>query len=732
MMRGRQPTGRRPAPGVRALVTAMVLAASLTAAGLAPSLPGAARAADGVEVTGATTLTVQPARQRVRVVADLRIENHKPSTTSGNVITSWIVRKWSIAVPDEARNVRATRDGRRLPTTVRERDGYDQVVFDLRPGVRYRQAADVRISYDLPDGGARSASRIRVGRAYLSFYAFAHGDDRSTVRIVVPAGYEVETRGGPIELATTDAGATVLTTAGSVDDASWYVVVTGDRPDALRETTFSIDLDGQPRFLEIRSWPEDATWGERVRSRLTRGLIALEALHGLDWPVVGPLRVTESATDSLEGYAAFYDPGESGVLDEITIGEDPDEAVIVHEAAHAWFNDGLLTGRWINEGLADAYAARAMEALGSQPPAPTPVSRDTPIAFALNLWGPPARIEDERGHAREAYAYDASRHVLDTLIDEIGVSRMAAILEAAAKQEIAFIGEPRTETHTLLADFRDWRYLLDLLQQRGGSEQASELFETWVVADVERPLLADHEAAVARYDRLIDAAGGWRPAHAVRSQLARWAFEEVDRELDLAEAALARRAEIVPQAARLGLDDGGALRSAWEGAVVSYDRVVSLAEAQLETLDAFEAARAVVAAERSTLVAIGLLGSEPESSLVAAADAYRTGDLSETRGLAAAAVALVDGADEVGGQRAAVSGGVGLLLVVGLSGGLVLVRRRRRRSDVAPAIATSLSAMAAPGPAEPAEAPATLAAATGPGAGPEADRADAVEDGTEP
>ena len=104
--------------------------------------------------------------------------------------------------------------------------------------------------------------------------------------------------------------------------------------------------------------------------------------------------MTESATRSLNGYAGFYDPGGSGVLDEITISEEPDDQVIVHEAAHAWFNDGLLTGRWISEGFAEAYAARALARLGSAAARGSEPYRDTSVAFALNLWAPPGRIDD--------------------------------------------------------------------------------------------------------------------------------------------------------------------------------------------------------------------------------------------------------------------------------------------------------------------------------------------------
>ena len=117
--------------------------------------------------------------------SDLRISNDRPSTTSGDVTTDWLVQEWSLAVPDQAdarpghaRRPAAADDHPRA----RRLDEIAQV--DLRPRRALRPDRHLRVTYDLPDGGARSSSPIRVGRAYLSFYAFAHGDDQATVRIV--------------------------------------------------------------------------------------------------------------------------------------------------------------------------------------------------------------------------------------------------------------------------------------------------------------------------------------------------------------------------------------------------------------------------------------------------------------------------------------------------------------------------------------------------------------------
>jgi hypothetical protein len=712
---------RQVGRSVAGLLAALATAVAMLLGGLASNGVDVVRAVEPPEVTGTTTLTVQPQKRRIHAEVELRIKNVQPNTISGGQTTVWSVVEWQLAVPDEATHVRVTRGGTRLPTTVRERDGFDEIRFDIRPRLAYGRTANVHITYDLPDGGARSSSPIRVGRAYVSFYAFAHGDDVATMRIELPEGYEVQTRGGDIGHAFDAEGRTILTTNGSVDDARWYVVVDGDRPDALEAETLQVEIDGQARVVEVRSWPEDDLWAERVRERLSDGLIALQELNGLDWPVVGPLRVTESATRSLEGYAGFYDPGEGRGLDEILISEEPDDMVIVHEGAHAWFNDGLLTGRWINEGLADAYAARALDRLGSPQPAPEPVFRDTPVAFALNIWAPPALIDSAAAQAREAYGYDAARQVIDALIDEIGEERMREVLAAADLESIAFAGAQRRESQMVLAGFRDWRYLLDLLQQIGGSTEAGELYETWVVSDVERPILADHEAAVRRYRQLVDDADDWLPSHALRAPMARWAFDVVDGELELAETALDRRASIEALEDRLGLDDGGALRTAFESAVISYDGVVSLADAMTEALRDVQVAHEAVAAERSPLVALGLVGLDPALDLGEAGTAYRSGDLHGARTQAAEAVALIKGADDVGTQRAATAGGVAFVVIL-FGVGAVVVQRRRRR--LASESASQPDHQAWVGPPE---APATLAARTEPAAPDEPGQAGATE-----
>ena len=669
-------TWRRAGLAVSIALTALV-------GPMAPALVPAALAAEGSFVSGATTYLVQPGQHRVHVRVDLRIRNDTPDRRQGDVILRTSLKGWGIAVQDQAVDVRATSAGQRLATDVRDRGDFKTVKFDLRPRLSYGQTAAVRVDYDLPDGGPRSSSPIRVGRAFATFVAFAHGDDRATVKIVLPPGFDVETDGGSVETTSDPAGIT-LSSSDSVDDLTWYVRVTADRPAELERSDLSVPVDGRPRAIELRSWPEDEDWARTVAAKLTRGLPALGDLIGLPWPVSGPLEVTEAYTPSLGGYAGFYTPGEGSHLDEIKITEEPDPLVILHEASHAWFNPDLFQGRWINEGLADEYASRAMVVIGERPDRPDLVRRDDRAAFPLDAWAPPGRIDDKAAEAREAYGYAASLSVIHALVEEIGLDGMRAVFAAAAGSEIAYVGRPAPERDALSAAGPDWRYLLDLLEQRGGSDRAADLFGTWVLADSLRPLLAERAAAETAYADLLRHGGGWLPGKVIRAQMTRWLFDSANGQMAQAEAVLDDRDAKTVLEAALGVDDGGRLQARYEAASVSLADSAVLAQGELEALESMRLAKASVDAERGPLVVIGLIGADPAAGLSAGRAAYLRGDLEGARQAVDDARALVESAGEVGTQRAA-SGSAAVVIAVAIGGGaFVLVRRRRRaRRDAA-------------------------------------------------
>ncbi|MGH2407403.1 MAG: hypothetical protein ACRDF7_04885 [Candidatus Limnocylindrales bacterium] len=687
------PTNRRARFAFAAL---LVLMSPLSIAA-APSGASEALAANGSQASGATTYTIDPAQRLVHAHVVLNVKNTKPNLVTGSSTIRYYFQSWSIGVQDEARHVQASRSGRAAAVRVQQKSGYKLVDVTISPAIFFGSTASLLIDFDLPDGGARSTSQVRVGAAFATFVAYAFGDDQATVRVNVPAGYEVTTSGDPI-LSHADASGTLLTTDGSVDDVTWYAVITADRPAGLHVQTLSLSIDGQDRLVDVRGWPEDATWSATVARELTSGLPELGRLIGLAWPVKGPLEVQEAYTPLLGGYAGFYIQNGAGALDLIRVTEEPDAFVVLHEASHAWFNAGLLDGRWINEGLADQYASLAQVGAGGVPSAPAKVDRHALVAFPLNDWPPPGRIVDTRADEREQYGYAVSWTIVRALFDELGAQGMRSVLAPAAAHEIAYVGRPPAESQTHLGGPTDWRFFLDLLEQRGDSAQAAGLFATWVVTDAERASLARHEELREAYAALVARGTGWLPGFAVRGELAAWHLDGAQSQLDEAGRVLDLRGQIVSRESALGVADGGVLEHAYEGAVTSYDDSLAVAGDELATLEALQSADTGLKAQRGLLTEIGLWGADPAAELAAAEDAYRAGYGAQARRHATLVDALMAGAEGVGTVRvAAGAGGTGLVVVSGV--GIAWLRRRRR-------------AVHAAALAEHDAAPATLAAPT--------------------
>ena len=410
------------------VITAAALAPLFTLASVATA--PVALGADGLQFRTASRYVLVPERAVVRVTVDVTLGNLQPDTVRGTIRTRYYYDRISFAAQDESSHLVATDGGRRLTATKSEQKGFDLVTVRLASNLYYRQTQTFRITYDLPGSKPRSDSDIRVGRAFASFYAWSSGDG-GTVRIEIPAGFDVDTYGDDVRT-TRSGGRTILTATVNATDR-WYVGVYADNPKNLAAR--ELELPNRESIV-VRSWPEDRAWADHVSELLTTALPALEDLLGLPWPVLGDLEVSEVHTPTLEGYAGIYDV----TNDEIVITEDLDDLVIVHEASHAWFNTRLFDERWANEGLADLYASLALEDAGQEREHAPDASRTAKAAFPLLDWGPPGRIDDEATDAREDYGYDASWQLLERLHTEIGDDGMRAVIRAAEAETIPYVG----------------------------------------------------------------------------------------------------------------------------------------------------------------------------------------------------------------------------------------------------------------------------------------------------
>ena len=665
------PSTHRLAAG---LVAAVLAIAAVGTVGVAP-----AAAADSLKLAVTTTYRVDAAKGAVHVTMDVTSTNLKPSTAT----RFYYYDSLSFGVQPEARSVQATSGDRRLTVTTKAHDRFRDVVVRT-PRLLYHQTQTTHITFDLPGGKPRSASPVRVGRAYAAFTVWAWGDPGlADVRIVLPPRFSGDVRALPADTrdqltSTSKDGRLTYAADDIADPESWYATVDIADHDAL--TDVSLDLGGED--VVIHAWPEDREWLDRVSSVVEASVPDLETAIGLPWPVDRELGISEVSSTQIEGYAGLYD----SATDEIQISEDLDEQIIVHETAHAWFNGGLFAQRWISEGLADEYASRVIAAEGRTVAGPDTVSSHDKAAFRLNDWPPPSRV-DATTRASETYGYDASWTVIRSIVDDVGEAKMHDVFAAAAAGTVAYVGSGPAETSAPAV--ADWRRFLDLVEDVGGSTKAAGLIETWAVTGVQRPQLAARATARQRYDALVAAGSGWLPGIVVREPMSEWQFDTAKVAMTAAETVLADRDRLNAETTELGLAFPAALEPAYESAASASDLTTldGRIATWIKAADAVRSARDALAADRGPLVRVGLLGARPEAAYSAALAAFAAGDDSGAVEGSSATVAALSGAEEIGrGRTLAVGAGVvGVVLLLLLVVWLLLRIRRRRHARLEPA-----------------------------------------------
>ncbi|HSM02887.1 MAG TPA: hypothetical protein VK960_10685 [Acidimicrobiia bacterium] len=640
--------------------------------------PGEARAEGDLEVAAKVTYTVEAESGVLRVAIEYTLTNLKPSTTSGNVTTRYYYDRYALVIPDEATDLIATGQSGSLRVTdeVAElEDGSEGRVATIHMGsIFYRQSRTFTFSFGIPGGEPRSAAGVRVNPAYTAFWAGAFGDpDKSQVEIRLPAGFEVSTYGDFVERTDTDAEI-ILSEDDIADPYEWGVFVTGRRDDALDATT--VDLGGLE--IEVKAWPGDTLWSDRVADVAARGMPELQSMVGLEYHV-DQLAFLETLDPALVGYAGWYLVGEH----RIEMSEHLDDHVILHELAHLWFNEDLFIDRWINEGLADTFAAEAVIAIDGESDdaysrALIPVT-SLSIAVPLNDWDLPASsdADDDEIRRREDYGYNASFFVVRALFEEIGPEGLSVVLKTASADEIAYQGNGTPES---VDPLDSWRRLLDILQEVAGSDEAEELFRTYVVAERDFDRLDDRAEARDAYHAHRAAAGGWDTPLALREPLAEWEFDDALAAIDAASAVLELSSRLQALAAGLGLDAPDSVELAYEAAtdLGGLDDASALAGLQLEALELVSEARAAVDGQRGFFDRIGLIGQNPELEWSEAAEAFEAEDLEGARVEAREAIDMLANAAGVGRRRVLFAGAgfVGFALVT--TGGVWLIARRRR------------------------------------------------------
>ena len=693
------PGGRMPIRGqvaqrrFGALAVALLLGVGLA---ISPAGGGTALAADPLRVGAGATYTLDPAAGRVHVVIQYQMTDLKPNSAQ----FIYYYSSYHFGIQREARSIRASDKGGALSITTKPHENYIEVTVFFRNYLYYRDTGTFSVRYDLAGGAPRSSSSIRIGRAFATFGVWAWGDPgRGTVVVHTPQGFGDQIVGDPMSVSRSGGVETLRATPDEPE--SFYAIVSAENPLAYK--TDRLSLEGGVE-IAVMAWPEDHAWDDTVAKTLRSAMPTLRELIGLDWPVAHDLDVRERYTPSLEGYAGVFFT-ESQRID---VSEDLDPVTIVHEASHAWLNEGLFVERWIYEGLAQEYAWRVQKAVGGDdgglPKQPDPKD---PGFVRLEGWTFPEVIRDQQTDDTERYGYQASFWLMHRIVDTVGVDQMREAFAAAEAHTTPYPGAGTPETTSLT---NGWKQFLDLVE---GIDQGDP-------ADIERSLvdlvlpsgheddLKDRAAARKAYRELLQAGDGWLPGWYVRRPLGEWRFDVATTRMTEASAVLALRKRVDDAAAALGLEPNGGLKTAYEGATDGLDTATALANDELETLAAIADGKAKVEAKPDLVAGIGLIGETPSAGYAAARDAFARGDLQGARTSAVSATAIVTGASAVGQGRLllAIAIAIALLVVVVILAIAARRRRRRRALALAAAISSELAEPYATLAADPDAAPA--------------------------
>lgn len=669
---------------------AALLLAVVAATGLLATPAGTTdvrAAAPGLTIVTAARYDVQPANHRVHVTVDMTLTNRLKDTRTQR----YYFDRAFLSVQPGASAFTLDASGSASPKVkVASRTAtYTLLQFTLAARLYSGKTVNYQLAFDLADKGGAASRDVRVGPSLASFPVWAFATDStpgSSVRVTFPAGFTVEAQAGSIPKPTTQADGTTVFDTGRLDKPlSFFAYLVGDRPADLVKRSLDVDVAGTRVPLTIESWPDDSAWSQRVGGLTGKALPALAERIGLPWPRDGGLTVREAVTRSTGGYAGLFDPAGG----EVEVAFDASDAVVLHEAAHAWFNGALLGDRWTNEAFASYYGLAVAPTLGIKATGPALTKALEASRIPLNAWGPVGEGDPKA----ETYAYAASLALAKAIAERATDATLRAVWADAAGHVGAY--QPTTSvapatTGSAIAPETvtgapDWRGLLDLLEAHSGKSFA-DLWRTWVARDTDLPLLDARAAARTRYDQVVTEAGAWLLPREIRDAMRAWQFDQATGMLTDAEGILRQRSEIESKAAASGLTAPPTLRTAFEG-TGGLAAAGNEASTELRAIAAYDAA---VAAEPSggpgLLQALGSFGTDPAGDLAKAKALFATGDLAGSTAAAANAASAWASAENLGRGRIVSL----ILLVLALVFAGILVaswyrgRRRRRRVTMTP------------------------------------------------
>lgn len=674
---------RAPAGVLRAAALAGALAGGLFAAAAAQPGPAAAASQPNLTFVSSTTWTADPADAVVHVVVDITATSHA-ATTDGR---SGFYTTLEMTLPPTATDVTASAiDGsaRKVTTQGRNSSGI-AVSIALGRRLYSRDSTSVVLSFDLVDAGGSTDRDLRIGRNLMSFPVSAFGSPGtpgSSVTVIFPSDFSVQEEFGTLTRTILTSGETVFS-SGPLDDATslsaWFTATQPVPESDFLTRTLTIGA----LSVSLRYWADDPGWANAVASVLITGVPLLEQMIGLGDPANRDLTVTEASSQEIGGFSGTFDETTGQV--EVSYLADP--FVIMHEAAHMWFNETLASDRWIDEGFASYYAEQAVEKMHLVDHSPQLSDRLRQAAIPFDDWvtsGVP-------NSATDAYLYAATLTVAGEIADLAGQSGLQMVWREAWAGTAAYQPVEGLSRESQPGPI-DWRRFLDLLELSTG-KSFEALWSEWVVTPTQAPLLNQRLAAQATYRQVLSIANDWTLPAQVRRDLDTWQFDQAQSDLSQVRTVLAVRQQISDYSAREQTSPPPTLRQVFETSTVGA--ASSEAQAEVRALDALaDAARAKADSEQNGSL---LIGKDPDADLDAARQAFAQGNLGSAVRLAQSAEATWQGGYSAGLVRIAglVVGSLGLVMLAA-TGLWLYVSRRRAAGLVGQPVSSGAVALALP------------------------------------
>ncbi len=338
----------------------MALAVGLVAA--PPTVPEVEAAAPDLTIVTDARYDVQPEQHRVRVNLKLVLTNHLKDT----VTKRYFFDQAFLAVLPNTSGFKFTWEGSGTPEVhvSKKTSDYTLLRLDLGQRIFSGKSATYNLRFDMVDPGGEPTRDVRVGETLVSFPVWAFATDSTpggSVKVVFPSGFEVDVEAGEIPAPITNADGQVIFQTEELDKPlTFFAYLVGDRPGAYAERSEHIVVDGAPVTLTIRSWPDDPEWSARVGDLVTRAA----GPRARDRSRVAARRRSASAARRRAARPAAMPGCLTQPRGSIEVAYYAEDFVVLHEAAHAWFNGGLLADRWANEAFASYYGLEVAEALG--------------------------------------------------------------------------------------------------------------------------------------------------------------------------------------------------------------------------------------------------------------------------------------------------------------------------------------------------------------------------------